>query len=143
MAVLQGMASEVYHALGNSEEALKYINEACTIEQKLGNERKLMVRLSQKASVLIGMHDYKGAEKLLNQVIPYLEKVGDKQSLAISCNKMGMALMGSGRDQEAVVYYRKAADIFANIGDRVKVMETRPLSKDKRWRLVEIVEKAQ
>ena len=29
------------------------------------------------------------------------------------------------------------------VGDRVKVMETRPLSKDKRWRLVEIVEKAQ
>ena len=31
----------------------------------------------------------------------------------------------------------------AHIGDRVLVMETRPLSKDKRWRLVEIVEKAQ
>lgn len=29
------------------------------------------------------------------------------------------------------------------IGDRVKVMETRPLSKQKRWRLVEILEKAQ
>ena len=29
-----------------------------------------------------------------------------------------------------------------NVGDRVRVMETRPLSKDKRWRLVEIVEKA-
>ena len=29
-----------------------------------------------------------------------------------------------------------------NIGDRVKVMETRPLSKDKRWRLVEIIKKA-
>ena len=29
-----------------------------------------------------------------------------------------------------------------SIGDRVKVMETRPLSKDKRWRLVEIIEKA-
>ena len=28
------------------------------------------------------------------------------------------------------------------IGDRVRVMETRPLSKDKRWRVVEIVEKA-
>ena len=28
------------------------------------------------------------------------------------------------------------------IGDRVKVMETRPLSKNKRWRLVEIIEKA-
>lgn len=29
-----------------------------------------------------------------------------------------------------------------SVGDKVKVMETRPLSKDKRWRLVEIVEKA-
>ena len=37
-------------------------------------------------------------------------------------------------------YKLKAHD--ENIGDRVKVMETRPLSKDKRWRLVEIIEKA-
>ena len=29
------------------------------------------------------------------------------------------------------------------IGDKVKVMETRPLSKEKRWRLIEVVEKAQ
>ena len=29
-----------------------------------------------------------------------------------------------------------------NIGDTVKVMETRPLSKDKRWRLVEVIERA-
>ncbi|GAK43055.1 3S ribosomal protein S17 [Paenibacillus sp. TCA20] len=30
----------------------------------------------------------------------------------------------------------------AKIGDTVKIMETRPLSKDKNWRLVEVVEKA-
>ena len=30
----------------------------------------------------------------------------------------------------------------AGIGDTVRIMETRPLSKDKRWRLVEIIEKA-
>jgi small subunit ribosomal protein S17 len=30
----------------------------------------------------------------------------------------------------------------AGIGDTVRIMETRPLSKEKRWRLVEIVEKA-
>ncbi len=29
-----------------------------------------------------------------------------------------------------------------NIGDRVQIMETRPISKDKRWRLVGIIEKA-
>lgn len=30
----------------------------------------------------------------------------------------------------------------ARVGDRVRLMETRPLSKDKRWRVVEILEKA-
>ena len=41
-------------------------------------------------------------------------------------------------------YKLKAHDELneCGIGDRVKVMETRPLSKDKRWRVVEIIEKA-
>jgi small subunit ribosomal protein S17 len=34
------------------------------------------------------------------------------------------------------------AENQAKVGDIVRIMETRPLSKDKRWRLVEIVEKA-
>ena len=40
-------------------------------------------------------------------------------------------------------YQLKAPDETheCNIGDTVKVMETRPLSKDKRWRLVEVVER--
>jgi small subunit ribosomal protein S17 len=35
-----------------------------------------------------------------------------------------------------------AHDDTAGIGDTVRIMETRPLSKTKRWRLVEIIEKA-
>ena len=31
---------------------------------------------------------------------------------------------------------------ICNIGDRVEIMETRPLSKDKRWRLVNVIERA-
>ena len=40
--------------------------------------------------------------------------------------------------------YKKAHDEnnACKVGDRVEVMETRPLSKDKRWRVVEIIEKA-
>ena len=44
-----------------------------------------------------------------------------------------------------VLTYRLKAHDELNefgIGDRVRVMETRPLSKDKRWRVVEIIEKA-
>ena len=46
-------------------------------------------------------------------------------------------------------YFKKTTKLLAHdekkectIGDKVKIMETRPLSKLKRWRLVEIVEKA-
>ena len=46
-------------------------------------------------------------------------------------------------------YHKKTTKLMAHdekgectIGDKVKIMETRPLSKNKRWRLLEIVEKA-
>ena len=38
--------------------------------------------------------------------------------------------------------YAEDANNECNIGDTVRVMETRPLSKTKRWRLVEIIERA-
>jgi small subunit ribosomal protein S17 len=34
------------------------------------------------------------------------------------------------------------ADNDAHVGDRVRIVETRPLSKDKRWRVAEIIERA-
>lgn len=46
-------------------------------------------------------------------------------------------------------YFKKTSKLMAHdekgecsIGDKVKIMETRPLSKSKRWRLLEVVEKA-
>ena len=46
-------------------------------------------------------------------------------------------------------YFKKTTKLMAHdeksecrLGDKVKIMETRPLSKSKRWRLLEIVEKA-
>jgi small subunit ribosomal protein S17 len=46
-------------------------------------------------------------------------------------------------------YFRRTTKLMAHdekreagVGDTVKIMETRPLSKQKRWRLVEVVEKA-
>ena len=44
--------------------------------------------------------------------------------------------------KRSVRYKAHDEENSAGVGDRVKIMETRPLSKDKRWRLVEIVEKA-
>ena len=68
-------------------------------------------------------------------------------------NKMDKTIVVAIEDRVNHPLYKKIVDRTyklkahdenneCNIGDRVKVMETRPLSKDKRWRLVEIVEKA-
>ena len=68
-------------------------------------------------------------------------------------NKMDKTIVVAIEDRVKHPLYKKIVDRTyklkahdenneCNIGDRVKVMETRPLAKDKRWRLVEIVEKA-
>jgi small subunit ribosomal protein S17 len=44
--------------------------------------------------------------------------------------------------QRSTRLYVHDEDNTLNVGDRVRVMETRPLSKQKRWRLVEVVERA-
>ena len=63
-------------------------------------------------------------------------------ALAIS-SKSEMSPMGVRLPLKRTVRF-KAHDEnnVANIGDTVEIMETRPLSKDKNWRLVRIIEKA-
>ena len=68
-------------------------------------------------------------------------------------DKMDMTIVVTVEDRVAHPLYKKIIkqtyrlkahdeNNECGIGDTVKVMETRPLSKDKRWRLVEIIEKA-
>ncbi len=116
-AVLLGMASEVYHAMGNDQRALEYADAAYNIEEKLGREDHAKVRMAQKASVLIGLHRYREAQQLLQQVIPAFREKGNLQSLGISCNKMGMALLSLERPAEALPYFREAAQIFRQLHD--------------------------
>ena len=134
MAVLLGMASEVYHAQGNDHEALKYIDQAYAIDEQLGNEEKCVVRLAQKASILIGLHDYKEAETVLNRVIPSLRKSENRHSLGIACNKMGMALLSQKREREALPYFREAADIFQEMGDIYNEVHARRGLYESMWK---------
>ena len=71
----------------------------------------------------------------------------------VSSNKMDKTIVVSILDSVKHPLYKKVIkrtvkfkahdeENVCNIGDKVEIMETRPLSKDKRWRLVKIVEKA-
>ena len=58
-------------------------------------------------------------------------------------DKMDKTIVVAVRDNVRHPLYNKIVKkTYAKIGDTVRVMETRPLSKDKRWRLVEIMERA-
>lgn len=116
-AVILGMASEIYHALGNDTIALPYAEQAYEIDKQLGRESKMMVRLSQKSSALIGLHRYEEAEEALRTCIPALRQMGDYHSLAIDLNKLGMSLLCQKRPAEAIPYYKEAAELFSKMGD--------------------------
>ena len=71
----------------------------------------------------------------------------------VTRDKMDKTVVVSVKDRVRHLLYKKIVNRTiklkahdelneCGIGDRVKVMETRPLSKDKRWRVVEIIEKA-
>ena len=133
LAVLEGMASEVYHALGHDSLALHYIDEAYRLDSIGERTDRVYTRLAQKASVLNGLHRYAEAEAILNQVIPYLRQVGDRHSLGISLNKMGMALLSQQREAEAVPYYREAAEIFLKQGDLYNEIHARRGLYEAQW----------
>ena len=68
-------------------------------------------------------------------------------------DKMDKTFVVAGEDRVAHPLYKKIIrrtyklkahdeENACGIGDKVRVMETRPLSKDKNWRLVDIIEKA-
>ncbi|MFV0528985.1 MAG: 30S ribosomal protein S17 [Lachnospiraceae bacterium] len=70
----------------------------------------------------------------------------------VTSNKMDKTIVVAIEDRVKHPLYKKIIkktyklkahdeENICNIGDTVRVMETRPLSKDKRWRLVEVVEK--
>ncbi len=71
----------------------------------------------------------------------------------VTSNKMDKTVVVSVKDKVQHPLYKKIVNKTVKmkahdennecgIGDRVLVMETRPISKDKRWRVVEIIEKA-
>ena len=71
----------------------------------------------------------------------------------VTSNKMDKTIVVATEESVRHALYGKSVKVTkkfmahdeenaCGVGDKVKIMETRPLSKNKRWRLVEIVEKA-
>ena len=116
-AIILGMASEIYHTLGDDAKALSFADQAIEIEKQLGRKPKLAIRLSQKGSALLGLHRYKETEEIFRQILPDLKETGDYHSYAIALNRLGMSLLCQKRQTEAIPYFKEAAGLFSKMGD--------------------------
>ncbi len=117
LAVRCGMAAEIYHSMGEDEKSLDYSCRARDINKALGLEDKVAVRLSQMAAAQIALGRYDDAEQSLLESLPKLEKAGNLQSWAISCNQMGDICLQKGDHDRAVGYFRSALKVFTEKGD--------------------------
>ena len=134
-AVLLGMASEIYHTLGQDEKALPYAEQAYQIDSMLQREPQASIRLSQKGTALLGLHRYEEAESIYRQIAPKLKAIGDYHSYAIALNRLGMSLLCQERQQEAIPYYREAADLFSKMGDLYNEIHSHRGLYESYWKL--------
>lgn len=111
------MASEIENRLEHKERALLYADSACMVEATTGNNYKMAVRQTQKASILVSMERYEEAEKILAEVLPYFREAGDQLSLAIALNKRGQAARYLGHLDDAVEYLSESIEICQRIGN--------------------------
>lgn len=134
-AVILGMASEIYHSLGDDSKALPYAEQAYQIDSMLKREPQASIRLSQKGSALLGLHRYKEAEAIYRKVTPILKEAGDLHSYAIALNRLGMSLLAQERQREAIAYYKEAAALFSKMGDLYNEIHSHRGLYESYWKL--------
>ena len=133
-AVLLGMASEIYHTLAQDDKAVDYAQQAFAIDSTL-QRPQAYIRLSQKASALLGLHRYREAENILRRIIPEFERMGDMHTMAIALNRLGMSLLCQERQREAIPCYRQAAGLFSQMGDLYNEIHSHRGLYESYWKL--------
>lgn len=116
-AILLGMASEVYHKLGDNNKSLSFARKAFELDSINGRKPKMAMRLSQMASALAGLKRYNESEATYLHAISLLKEVGNLHSVGIDLNQLGFVYLEQKRNREAVQCFTEASEIFSKIGD--------------------------
>lgn len=115
--ILMGMASEAYYKKGEYEKAVKYADEAYRIDSIDDRQNRAAIRLSQKATALVGLGEYAEAETTFLKAFPILIESNNYHSLAIDYNQLGFMLLKQKRNKDAIKYFLEASKLFDKMGD--------------------------
>lgn len=115
--ILLGMASEVNYKMGDYTKALNFAEQAYRLDSVAARWPRAAIRLSQKATALIGMERYAEAEATFEKAFPLLRDANNYHSLAIDYNHLGFMMLKQHRHSDAVPYFKEASRLFAAMGD--------------------------
>jgi small subunit ribosomal protein S17 len=110
-------------------------------------EKKTSAYLLNKELLVIIEELQRAIDELTNQnksILKELEIIADQdEHVQVILNRREkVEQLKHSSEEKTKKYVAHDEKNDCNIGDRVKIMETRPLSKSKNWRLVEIIERA-
>ena len=137
IAMYCGAVAETEFTMNHFDAAQRYIERAIRLEREDGRQMKLRVRLAQKAAILLGMKQHQEALAIFDTIIPYFRREGNRQSLAISLNKVGHTLLSMSREdgcadaekhrleRQAVPYLREAVGLCHEMGNPYNEMHAR------------------
>ena len=137
IAMYCGAAAETEFTMNHFDAAQRYIDRAIRLEREDNRQMKLRVRLAQKAAILLGMKQHQEALTIFDTIIPYFRREGNRQSLAISLNKVGHTLLSISREngcaeaekhrleRQAVPYLREAVSLCHEMGNPYNEMHAR------------------
>ncbi|MGN0205762.1 MAG: helix-turn-helix domain-containing protein [Muribaculaceae bacterium] len=134
-AILLGMASEVYLRLDQNDKSLDYASRAYSLDSLMGNTGRLPVRLSMKAAALDALGRVNDARSAYNLAIEGLRATGNKQSLAITLNKLGFLLQKNGQSAEAVDCFNEARELFSSLGDLYNLVMSQKGLYESYWKI--------
>ena len=134
------------------QNATNQLDNTSRIKEVRKNIARIQTVITEKANAAELIY-HRPALKLGKEIITVERNLRKTRTGKVVSNKMDKTIVVAIEDHVKHPLYGKIVkrtyklkahdeNNECGIGDTVKVMETRPLSKDKRWRLVEIIEKA-
>lgn len=133
IATRYGMASEIFLNLSNDsvhadsiqlrQQALDFINKSYALESSCNDTLRMGRRLSQKADVLVAMHQYAEAERTYLQSLAYHEPINERHSLGITNRQLGSLYLLQGKPRQAIPYLEKSVEITREENELASLMK--------------------
>jgi tetratricopeptide (TPR) repeat protein len=106
---------------GDYFAAEAHYTEALRVASSADDAHGIAVFTSNLADLALAREDWSAAEVLAREALPLSEAISQKSLIASNNRRIALALMRTGKADQALPYIRRAVDIFTNLGDAAEI----------------------